>query len=281
MTGIPPATLRVWERRYGRPRPTRTPAGQRRYGAEEVRFLRKVAEGLRAGLRPKRLLAASEEELTELLRTATRDQARGDEAERWLDAALRTAQDELFGHVREAMATRPLVDVLDGVVGPFLTAVGIAWAEGRAEVRHEHLAVAAVQDALTAMRRDLPPPTRSPLFLLATPPGEIHELGFAMTSLVLRERGFKCLDLGPDVPLGEIDAAAREADAGVVALSISLAGAGPKTQAKIKELRNRLPSHVELWIGGRGASMRRAPSDIRTFADFASFTEAIGTTTPR
>ena len=35
-TGVPPATLRSWESRYGFPRPTRLPGGHRRYGEPDV-----------------------------------------------------------------------------------------------------------------------------------------------------------------------------------------------------------------------------------------------------
>jgi len=44
-TGISEATLRAWERRYGFPQPQREPSGHRRYAAEEVeRILRVAAE---------------------------------------------------------------------------------------------------------------------------------------------------------------------------------------------------------------------------------------------
>ena len=42
-TGIGRDTLRVWERRYGRPEPIRLPSGHRRYTAEQIRWLRRVA----------------------------------------------------------------------------------------------------------------------------------------------------------------------------------------------------------------------------------------------
>src|SRR4051812_18662176 len=41
-TGLSPATLRIWEERYGFPRPERLPSGHRRYAAEEVERLLEV-----------------------------------------------------------------------------------------------------------------------------------------------------------------------------------------------------------------------------------------------
>jgi PAS domain S-box-containing protein len=49
-TGVGVSTLRVWERRYGLPRPDRAPSGQRRYGEHHVdqvnAVVRLVAEGM-------------------------------------------------------------------------------------------------------------------------------------------------------------------------------------------------------------------------------------------
>src|SRR5205823_2475603 len=40
MLGVSPNTLRSWERRYGFPRPTRSPGGHRQYTLSEVEALR-------------------------------------------------------------------------------------------------------------------------------------------------------------------------------------------------------------------------------------------------
>ena len=55
MTGLSTHTLRVWERRYGALKPTRTPAQQRRYSREDVEFLLRVKQLSRAGGRSIRL----------------------------------------------------------------------------------------------------------------------------------------------------------------------------------------------------------------------------------
>jgi DNA-binding transcriptional MerR regulator len=53
MTGVPVATLRVWERRYGFPRSVRTPGGHRIFSEREVERVRwvraRIEEGMQAG----------------------------------------------------------------------------------------------------------------------------------------------------------------------------------------------------------------------------------------
>src|SRR5206468_10370316 len=45
-TGIPPATLRTWERRYDFPRSSRKPSGHRLYSTEEVPNLLRIKSAL-------------------------------------------------------------------------------------------------------------------------------------------------------------------------------------------------------------------------------------------
>jgi DICT domain-containing protein len=49
-TGIAAGTIRMWEQRYGFPRPARTPSGYRRYAPEDVDVLVRVVAHRRAGL---------------------------------------------------------------------------------------------------------------------------------------------------------------------------------------------------------------------------------------
>src|SRR5689334_8702602 len=49
-TGVAESTLRTWERRYGVPRPERTPSGRRRYGEDDLTVIRRMAALVEAGL---------------------------------------------------------------------------------------------------------------------------------------------------------------------------------------------------------------------------------------
>jgi DNA-binding transcriptional MerR regulator len=52
MVGVPAATLRNWEERYGLIQPERSPGGQRLYTREQVDHIRFLAEQLDQGLQP-------------------------------------------------------------------------------------------------------------------------------------------------------------------------------------------------------------------------------------
>ena len=49
-TGVPAGTLRMWEERYGFPRPERLPSGHRRFGEDQIEAVRAVVAARQAGL---------------------------------------------------------------------------------------------------------------------------------------------------------------------------------------------------------------------------------------
>jgi MerR family transcriptional regulator, light-induced transcriptional regulator len=50
LTGVPAATLRMWEARHGFPAPARLAGGHRRYGERDVALVRRVVRGRQEGL---------------------------------------------------------------------------------------------------------------------------------------------------------------------------------------------------------------------------------------
>ena len=66
-SGISTDSIRIWERRYGRPKPVRLDSGHRRYTAEQIRWLRRVGEALAVGMRAGAVVPLSSEELDDLL----------------------------------------------------------------------------------------------------------------------------------------------------------------------------------------------------------------------
>ena len=66
-TGINASTLRIWEHRYGVPKPNRTDGGARRYAPTEVQRLKLIKALVDVGHKPSNLSSMSIEELAEHL----------------------------------------------------------------------------------------------------------------------------------------------------------------------------------------------------------------------
>jgi DNA-binding transcriptional MerR regulator len=221
-TGVAPDTIRIWERRYGKPVPVRLPSGHRRYTRDHVRWLRRVAEALAQGLRPSKVVHLDEDELDELLSKHAPRARRRAGLDRYLELVREFRHDELDEELLGEAKRRGPRGFLVEVVGPLVTLVGREWADGRLEIRHEHFVSERLEDLLRSLRVEIEP-RGGPIVLLATLSGELHGLGMHMAGLVTALCGFTPRVLGTDTPNEEIAKAAKEAGASAVAISISLA----------------------------------------------------------
>ena len=149
-TGLGKDTLRVWERRYGFPAPSRNSSGDRLYSGDQVRQLKLISRLLDVGLRPGKVVGLDLAALQALLTQHTPVQpvflsktSCGDTTDPVIDGLLhaigshdpRTLRHGL-SHAQLRMGLAPFVTDL---VAPLTTAVGEAWARGRFEVFEEHL----------------------------------------------------------------------------------------------------------------------------------------------
>lgn len=265
-TGITPATLRIWERRYGRPVPVRIESGHRRYTDAQMRWLVRVSEALANGHRASDVLQAEPGRLDELLDREPIAERTDDalmQAVRAFDGAALTRSFE-----RAASKLTP-VRFLDAVVAPFLQAVGAAWADGRLEIAHEHFASNVVSDVLARRRaRGVSAAAGEPV-VLATLNGEAHVLGIAMAEFLCAHARVPTRYLGADTPEDEVVRAALECGARAVVVGVSAANAGVEADRRIASLRRALPAGTELVVGGRRhKGRRRRLAGVRDADDF-------------
>ena len=76
-TGLGKDTLRVWERRYGFPTPSRDAHGERRYDEAQLQRLRLIKRLLDAGQRPHQVVPLPEAELQTRLQERLQAQGLG------------------------------------------------------------------------------------------------------------------------------------------------------------------------------------------------------------
>ncbi len=280
-TGIAKDTLRVWERRYGFPRPARNHCGDRVYPVEQVEHLRRIKRLVDAGHRPARVVPLSAPDLEALARDTF-----GKPPAAISDPAWRAAApyiDLLRRHRADALHQNLSLDVLrlglsrfvSSIVAPLNAAVGEAWMRGQLEVHEEHLYTEIVQRvlraAITAASR-VDAVSTQPRVLLATVPQEPHTLGLLMAEAILVLEGCRCVQLGAQVPLTDIVAAASAHAADVLVLSFSSLLPPAQVLEPLSELRARLPLAVGVWVGGSSAALSRAGQGIDVVKDFAALT---------
>jgi methanogenic corrinoid protein MtbC1 len=98
---------------------------------------------------------------------------------------------------------------------------------------------------------------------MLTLPGEEHGLGLQMAALLMVLSGVRVQLLGREVPLPDIRRAVDESGAAAVAISVSLATGGVRTDRALAALRAELPARVRIVVGGEGArGVRRGPRSL-------------------
>ena len=267
-TGISTDTIRVWERRYGRPVPIRLPSGHRRYTVDQMHWLRRVAEALAQGGRPSKIVKADEAELDALLedkQPETPEPALISEAEldRYLDLIRRYRENDLLDLLWAEWNQHGPAVFLTRRLTPLLERVGSMWARGDLDVRHEHFLSEVVVYFLRAARLGLEVNPTGPVLVLATLEGETHRLGLYMAAVICTLGGGRPHLLGGETPCEEIASAARELNAAAIGLSVSLATGGVQTDRCLGHLREMLPESVRIVVGGRGGrGARRGPRGV-------------------
>ena len=259
-TGIARATLRIWERRYGFPRPGRDERGERSYPDEQVRKLRLIADLMARGQRPGRLVQLTLPQLAALAgplqeRSAQRPLASDDPV---LAGLRRHDAQAVMRLLEDDVRQRGLAGFVTDRMAPLNVDVGLAWARGELEVFEEHLYAECVQQVVRSHLAGVAErPADGPRVLLATFPDEAHGLGLLMAQVLLVLEGCPCTSLGVRVPLAQIVAASKAVRADVVGLSFSPSMNPAHVLRGLEQLRGELAPQVEVWAGGRSPVLAR------------------------
>ncbi|MBB5232596.1 MerR family transcriptional regulator [Deinococcus budaensis] len=237
-TGVPAATLRQWERRYGVPAPARHANGYRLYSPHDLAQIGQMQAHVLAGVsasRAAQLVQAPGEALAEPPAPAPPSPLAAE-----LVAALVASDLRQAGALLSEAHTRLTVEeVVLTMMAPALVEIGARWAQGQITMAHEHQASAFLRGRLAALLELAGLSAFGPTVLAACAPGEHHEIGLLMLALLLRRRGVRAEYLGANLPLAELAAYTRQrGPGGVDALLIALNGEwalGP-TQAQLGAL---------------------------------------------
>jgi DNA-binding transcriptional MerR regulator/methylmalonyl-CoA mutase cobalamin-binding subunit len=267
-TGLSKDTLRVWERRYGFPSPSRDAVGERAYTLEQVEKLRVVKRLLDAGHRPGRIVRLALDELQQLAGKTVDQPLRSVEAalgsgDLRAHLALIRSHDvaALRAQLGRLLARVGVARFVIEVVGPLNAAVGDAWLRGQMEIFEEHQYAEAMQAVLRQAIAAVPmraEPAR-PRVLLSTFPGEPHGMGLLMAEALLALEGCSCVPLGVQTPLWDIVLAAQAYRVDVVGLSFTGCMNPNQIADGLAELRSKLPPAVDLWAGGSAPVLHRRP----------------------
>jgi MerR family transcriptional regulator, light-induced transcriptional regulator len=228
LSGIPAATLRAWERRYGVPVPRRTASAYRLYTPEDVELLRRMRDLVDDGVSP-----------AEAARVVLGSPAPVSDDEHVPVDGLELAQGRILAATQrwdasgidsELTRLSMLLDaqtLFERVVAPVAAEVGKRWERGEMSIAQEHLLSERLELAVRASLRGLER-SDGPVVLLACVDLEQHVLGLLGAALRFAQSGARIVVLGAMTPPVALADAVRSMAPRLVGLSACATPAGGK-----------------------------------------------------
>src|ERR687887_473927 len=262
LLGVSPNTLRSWERRFGYPKPRRTPGGHRQYDLSELEALR------RALLETHNISSAIE---------VARQRGEGPTSAARLVEAFDRFDDTLADRVmEESLAVRSVERSVEDLMLPALESVRDR--EGR-EAEYE-LACRWATGWLHAARRVVPAPSRTHGVLIfdSCKRLDLEALHVQALELGLRRGGFRTLLLAFDLPPQRVVRAMRALDPTAFVFcggqaTLDVVGRPVYTvrqvgsAAPVFEYRESMPVTGEHAIPSLGATPAEASERLKAYVD--------------
>ncbi|MDQ6797489.1 MAG: MerR family transcriptional regulator [Actinomycetota bacterium] len=210
--GVSVELLRAWERRYQLLTPSRTTGGLRLYGQDDEHRVVRMLEHLAGGVSATEAARLTRRELeTQPLSPDNVDSPPGQGT-----TGIGATGEQLgraFDRLDETGANAALDRLLSGftletavrdVVLPYLHKLGERWQRsGDSVIGTEHFASALLRGRLLGLARGWGG-GYGPVALLASFPGDQHDLGLICFGLALRANGWRIVFLGADTPLSTV-----------------------------------------------------------------------------
>ncbi len=263
-TGLSAHVIRIWEKRYGAVEPERTGTNRRLYSDEQVERLSLLRDITRNGHSISHVAKLPTAKLRALARESPGSQnaspgadPAGSSTNYFLNECLQAvkaldarALDETLKRAETELGAQGL---LQRVVAPLAQTLGDLWHDGAITAAHEHFASAVIRIFLGHAARPFAGSDTAPALVVATPAGQIHEMGALLVGAAAANLGWHVTYLGASLPAAEIAGAVRQCRARAVALSIVYPEDDPRMDGELTRLHEALPPEVLLMAGGRAA----------------------------
>ncbi|MEO0017282.1 MAG: hypothetical protein RLZZ522_565, partial [Verrucomicrobiota bacterium] len=257
LTGLSAHVIRIWEQRYAAVEPSRTPTKRRLYTQSDVARLRLLRGATQAGHRIGQIARLSVAELRELVGSSAHPGMKADDpldhgpqSEALLRDSLQAVRaldgprlEDLLNHAALTLGGR---GVLLSLVAPLAQAVGALWHAGDITAAHEHFTSAALRAFLARTTKPFGAAGGGPVLVVATPVGQVHEMGALLVAAFAAGLGWHVIQLGASLPALEIAGAARQAAARAVALSLVYPEDDASLPDELATLRRYLPAEIAL-----------------------------------
>jgi MerR family transcriptional regulator, light-induced transcriptional regulator len=258
-TGLTAHAIRAWEKRYTAIEPSRTDTNRRLYSDDDIHRLKLLAKLTKSGHSIGTIAKLHTEELEKLIAEISSDVGEKIAGEIGIRSSYLTSglhaietldEKKLEEILSKASVDLSQPDLLQEVVIPMINSIGDNWKNGSMRIYHEHLASAVVKTFLSNLIATFEVEQNAPHIIIATPVGQMHELGALMAALAAASEGWRVTYLGPNLPAEEIAAAVQQIKSKALALSLVYPPDDPKINVELTKLAGYLGKDTIIYAGG-------------------------------
>ncbi len=262
LTGLSAHVIRIWEQRYRAVEPQRTATKRRLYSQRDIERLNLLRDLTQAGHSIGQVAQLPTDKLGKLMAASPNLHARAPRAAAEAPKSISFVEEcvaaiqSLDAHALDDALKRGTtalgaLGLLQRVVAPLTQTIGDLWREGTLTAAHEHFASAAIRIFLGNLAKPFGAMDDAPVLVVATPAGQVHELGALLVGATAANLGWQVTYLGASLPAAEIAGAAQQRRARAVALSLVYPEDDPRLGGELTLLRDSLAAEVKLLAGGR------------------------------
>ena len=265
-TGLSVDVIRAWEKRHAVVTPARSENGRRLYADADIERLRLVARATLTGRTVAHVAALPPEELAALVRQEAADVAVQPPADAHsasapaveylrvcLEALARFDAAALEAALRRATVALSAETFLDALVVRLWERVAEGVQRGTLRPSHQHLTQAVLRRVLDRVAETGVTSGAGPDLVVATPPGQMQELGALLAAAAAAAEGWRVVYLGAGLPAEDIAEAAAETRARAVAVSLGAVPGDRIVPRELRRLRTLLPNDVAIVVEGTGS----------------------------
>ena len=251
LTGISAHKLRIWERRYGFPKPMRTGTNIRFYSDEQLKKLLNVGilnrNGYRISVITKMSLEEIHENVTNILSNITSEFQ--DEINALILNMLEYNEKEFQAVFQRCIIRRGFLSTITEVIYPFLNQIGILWGTNKIIASQEHFISNLIRQKLISAIDALPlPMENAPSIALFLLDNEDHEIGLLLSSFIAKNLGWHVFYLGQRVPSDNIQSFVKKMDPDAL-LSLFITPRNTKEISRIQAMFKEISKNPILVSG--------------------------------
>jgi len=252
MTGIPAATLRAWERRYGVPVPARSDSSYRLYSDADLAMIQRLREMCDGGMSPSEAARLVLEQESTVAPLPGVEDVFAPMRQRIMQAVELFDPYRLERELDRATALGTATSIVDRILRPVMTEIGTAWHEGRLSIAQEHLATDAISGVTRRLLGLVQPESFTRVVVLGCFADDQHAFPLQALAVHFATWAWRVVMLGACTPPAAIKHAVDELRPQLVGLSCTIAPPGHRARELVDAYADAAAGTP--WIvGGSGA----------------------------